>query len=181
MDQAMAMAPYLLTRPKLGRMPEMPHQDVGQMIEPRVSEPRAQGASPAATMAPDPLEEERQILVGGRINVESLILMEARPCAGETDPEIVSGAWDFERINRRFARHLKILDERPGGALGNEVAARALQRWAAAEREAWLHAVTSDPLLPERILPPDYLGKQAWRRRIEALREAGRQLHTFQP
>jgi len=132
-------------------------------------------------ITPDPLEEERQILVGGRINVESLILMEARPCAGETDPEIVSGAWDFERINRRFARHLKILDERPGGALGNEVAARALQRWAAAEREAWLHAVTSDPLLPERILPPDYLGKQAWRRRIEALREAGRQLHTFQP
>src|SRR6266699_4484478 len=103
----------------------------------------------------------------------------ARPCAGETDEEIVAGAWDFERINRRYARHLKILDERPGGTLGNEVAARALLRWAAAERDAWLDAVTNDPLLPERILPPDYLGQQGWARRIEVLREAGRQLRTF--
>jgi len=132
-------------------------------------------------ITPDSLEEERQILVGGRINVESLILMEARPCAGETDPEIVAGAWDFPRINRHYARHISILEERPGGLLGNEAAAKALQSWAAAEREAWLHAVTSDPLLPERILPRDYLGQKAWRRRIQALREAGRQLHTFIP
>ena len=30
---------------------------------------------------------------------------------------------------------------------------------AAAEREAWLEAVTNDPLLPGRILPPAYLGQ----------------------
>ena len=28
-------------------------------------------------------------------------------------------------------------------------------RWAATEREAWLEAVTNDPLLPGRILPSD--------------------------
>ncbi len=67
----------------------------------------------------------------------------------------------FERINRRYARHLKILGERPGGALRNDAAAKALLRWAAAEREAWLDAVTNDPLLPGRILPADYLGQQA--------------------
>jgi hypothetical protein len=39
----------------------------------------------------------------------------------------------------------------------------------AAEREAWLEAVTNDPLLPGRILPSDYLGQQAWRRRVEVL------------
>ena len=33
--------------------------------------------------------------------------------------------------------------------------------WAAAEREAWLDAVTNDPLLPGRILPSDYLGPPA--------------------
>ena len=109
-------------------------------------------------ITPDPLEEERQILGGGKINVESLLLLEARPCAGESDAEIVAGAWDFERINRRYARHLKILGERPGGALRNDAAAKALLRWAAAEREAWLDAVTNDPLLPQRILPTDYLG-----------------------
>ena len=93
--------------------------------------------------------------------MESLLLLEARPCAGESDAEIVAGAWDFERINRRYARHLKILGERPGGAMRNDAAAKALLRWAATEREAWLEAVTNDPLLPGRILPSDYLGQQA--------------------
>jgi phenylacetic acid degradation operon negative regulatory protein len=130
-------------------------------------------------ITPDSLEEERRILVGGKINVESLLLLEARPCAGESDAEIVAGAWDFERINRHYARHLKILAARPGGALRNEGAAKVLLRWAGAEREAWLDAVTNDPLLPERILPSDYLGLPVWRRRMEVLREAGRQLRTF--
>ena len=92
---------------------------------------------------------------------------------------IVAGAWDFERINRRYARHLKVLAERPGGALRNNATAKALLRWAAAEREAWLDAVTNDPLLPGRILPSDYLGQPAWRRRVEVLRDASRQLRTF--
>jgi DNA-binding transcriptional regulator PaaX len=127
----------------------------------------------------------RQILGGGKINVESLILLEARPCAGESDAEIVAGAWDFERINRRYARHLKVLAERPDGALRNDATTKALLRWAAAEREAWLDAVTNDPLLPGRILPSDYLGQQALvavrkdRRRVEVLRDASRQLRTF--
>jgi DNA-binding transcriptional regulator PaaX len=125
------------------------------------------------------LEEERQILVGGKVNVESLILLEARPCAGESDAEIVAGAWDFEHINRRYTRYLKILGERPGGTLRNETAAKSLLRWAATERETWLDTVTNDPLLPERILPSDYLGQRAWRRRVEVLGEAGRQLRTF--
>jgi len=132
-------------------------------------------------ITPDSLEEERQILSGGKINVKSLILLEARPGAGESDAEIVAGAWDFEHISRRYTRHLKILKERPGGALRNAAAAKALLRWATAEREAWLDAVTNDPLLPKRILPPDYLGQQAWQRRAEVLRDAGRQLHTFSP
>jgi hypothetical protein len=53
--------------------------------------------------------------------------------------------------------------------------------WSATEREAWLDAVINDPLLPGRILPSDYLGQQAWRRRVEVLRDAGRQLRTFNP
>jgi phenylacetic acid degradation operon negative regulatory protein len=130
-------------------------------------------------ITPNSLEEERRILVGGKINVESLILLEARPCAGESDAEIVAGAWDFEHINRRYARHLRILDARPCGPLRNEAAAKTLLRWSAEEREAWLDAVTNDPLLPERILPDDYLGRSAWRRRVEVFREAGRQLSTF--
>jgi len=130
-------------------------------------------------ITPDSLEEERRILVDGKIDVESLILLEARPCAGESDEEIVVGAWDFGRNNRCYARHLKILGERPEGALRTEAAARVLQNWAASEREAWLDAVTHDPLLPARILPSDYLGQQAWQQRAEVLQKAGRQLRTY--
>lgn len=130
-------------------------------------------------ITPDLLEEERQILVGGKINVESLILLEARPCAGESDAEIVAGAWDFDRINRRYDRLMKILEGRPVEEIQSEAAANGMLRWAAAECEAWLDAVTSDPLLPERILPCGYLGQQAWCRRVEVLRQAGRQLRTF--
>ena len=51
----------------------------------------------------------------------------------------------FERLNRRYARHLKILDERPGGALQSEICHRqSSEAWrAAAVREAWLEAVTN--------------------------------------
>jgi phenylacetic acid degradation operon negative regulatory protein len=131
-------------------------------------------------ITPNPLTEERQILGDGKINVESLLLLEARPCAGESDAEIVTGAWDFHGINHRYARHLKVLEERPCGGLRTEAPAKALLRWAAVEREAWIEAVTMDPLLPGRILPSDYLGQQAWRRRVEVLRDASRQLGTFQ-
>ena len=92
---------------------------------------------------------------------------------------LATGAWDFERINRRYARHLKVLAERPGNALRTDAVAKTLLCWAAAERETWLAAVTNDPLLPGRILPSDYLGQQVWRRRVEVLRDASRQLRTF--
>jgi phenylacetic acid degradation operon negative regulatory protein len=130
-------------------------------------------------ITPDPLKQERQILGGGRINVESLVLLEARPCAGESDGEIVVGAWDFERINRGYARYLKVLEERPIAALRSERTAKALLHWATRERETWLDAVTNDPLLPARLLPADYVGERAWRRRVEVLRDASRQLRTF--
>jgi len=130
-------------------------------------------------VTPDSLEEERTVLGDGKINVESLLLLEARPCAGESDAEIVAGAWDFQRINERYARYLKVLEQRPGISLGTEAGAKALLRWATAERAAWLDAVTSDPLLPARLLPFNYRGKDAWHRRIRILREAGGQLRTF--
>src|SRR5271170_3123951 len=54
---AIAIAPCRLTRPKLGRIPEIPHHDEGRIIEPRVSEPIAQGAIAEATIAPEPLDD----------------------------------------------------------------------------------------------------------------------------
>ena len=132
-------------------------------------------------ITPDPVHDERGILAGGEVNVESLLLLEARPAAGETDAEIVDGAWDFAQINRRYARHLEVLERCPTDKLTNAEAIRALRRWAADEREAWLRAVQSDPLLPQCLLPKDYLGRRAWERRKRVLHRTGQRLRTFAP
>jgi len=130
-------------------------------------------------ISPDPLEEEKTTLLGSRTDVESLLLLEARPCAGESDEEIVSGAWDFAEINRGYAKHLKVMDARPAGPLRDEAGARALRTWANQERAAWRAAVEDDPLLPERLLPGDYVGRKAWQSRVKALREAAQQMRGF--
>jgi DNA-binding transcriptional regulator PaaX len=132
-------------------------------------------------ITPDPVQGEREILAGGQVNVETLLLLEARPAAGESDAEIVDGAWDFAQINRRYARHLELLDRCPAGELADVGAAKVLRRWAADEREAWLAAVQSDPLLPERLLPAEYLGRRAWERRKTLLCRTGERLRIFVP
>lgn len=130
-------------------------------------------------ITPDSLEKERDILAGGKVDVESLIFLEAQPCAGESNAEIVAGAWDFERINRRYIRYLEVLDDQPRANATTETAARRLLDWGRREREAWRDAMRDDPLLPERILPGGYLGRKAWRKRVAAMRRAGAQLRAF--
>lgn len=130
-------------------------------------------------VTPDPLEEEKKILVGAKVDVASLLLLDAQPCAGESDAEIVGCAWDFARINERYRKLLKILAECPDTAVRNETAAKAMLRWASTEREAWLDAVSHDPLLPQRILPADYLGQSAWQRRMATLHKASERVQDF--
>ncbi len=130
-------------------------------------------------VTPDSIEQERQHLAAGDIDVKSLILVEGRMCAGEPDEKIVAAAWNFEAINHRYKKHLKLLQQRPEASVSSEAEARLLHAWAVEEREGWWEAVRSDPLLPELILPDGYLGKEAWQQRIQSLRIAGRQIQAF--
>ena len=130
-------------------------------------------------ITPNPLTEEQAVLEGGDINVRSLILLEARPCAGERDSQLVLAAWDFEEINQRYALHMEGLTRRPEAKVKDSEAAKELQRWAAAERQAWFEAVSIDPLLPECLHQPDYLGPRAWKQRVEVLSKAGEQMKEF--
>ncbi|MBI4325005.1 MAG: CRISPR-associated endonuclease Cas2 [Chloroflexi bacterium] len=130
-------------------------------------------------VTPDPVHRERAILADGPVDVESLILLEACPCAGESDPEIVAGAWAFDEINQGYARHQEILLRRPRRRIDMEAAAKAFHRWLREERVAWLEAMACDPLLPEALLPPGYAGRQAWRLRQEIMAEAGAQMRAF--
>ena len=49
--------PCVGTRPTVGLIPTQPFREAGQIIEPAVSVPTAQGIKPAATAAPDPDDE----------------------------------------------------------------------------------------------------------------------------
>jgi phenylacetic acid degradation operon negative regulatory protein len=130
-------------------------------------------------ITPYPVAEQRALLADGPVDVESLILLEARPCAGESDAQIVAGAWDFARINRRYATHREILTRRPRRQVNSEAAAKAFHRWLRDEREAWMAAVRHDPLLPRSLLPDGYVGHQAWESRLAVMREAARLMRAF--
>jgi len=112
-------------------------------------------------------------------DVKSLTLFTARPCAGESDAEIVAGAWNFSVINRLYQNHQKVLSARPRKSIRNEATARQFQGWAARERTAWLKAVSVDPLLPRSLLPPGYAGRRSWERRSGVLSRAAEQIREF--
>jgi DNA-binding transcriptional regulator PaaX len=132
-------------------------------------------------VSPHPLDQENEVLGGLSVDVESLILLEARPAAGESDQEIVRGAWDFAAINKRYAAHLAVLAARPLEPVQSPGAARKLKDWARRERAAWLHAVTADPMLPRALWPSGYLGSRAWQARRKAFQSIGKLLARFEP
>jgi phenylacetic acid degradation operon negative regulatory protein len=131
-------------------------------------------------ITPHPIAEERAILMDGPVNVESLVMLEARPCAGESDSQIVAGAWDFSAINKCHRAYQEVLGRCPRGPLQNESSAAAFHRWLRMEREAWLDAIEHDPLLPEELLPSGYLGRASWQKRLKTMAEAGTKMRVYQ-
>jgi phenylacetic acid degradation operon negative regulatory protein len=131
-------------------------------------------------ITPDPVEDERKLLADAPPDVGTLLFMEARPCAGESDKAIVGSAWDFAGINAHYASYLRVLARYPGGQFNSDAAAEVFRRWVGEERQAWLEALKDDPLLPESLLPAGYLGREAWRRRLSVMRAAGERMRRFE-
>jgi len=132
-------------------------------------------------ITPDPLDQEKLLLSDSKVNVNSLILLEFHPCAGESNHDIVQGAWNFEEINQSYANYLAVLRARPTGVLSTSAKAEAFLHWIRLERSAWLAAIARDPLLPAYLLPQGYLGRDAWKARLNSCREATAQCHGFRP
>ena len=125
-------------------------------------------------ISPDPLNEERQLLQGAKVDVESLLFLEAQACGGESDADIAVGAWDFARINEAYTRYLAVLKQPPGRTTRGDSARKAIQAWIRNEQSAWLEAIELDPLLPKCLCPKDYLGPKAWDARQRAIPEVRR-------
>ncbi len=130
-------------------------------------------------ITPDPMDEERRLLRREMTNVEQLILLNTQPCAGETDQQLVAGAWKFSRIHTLYSKYLAILKRCPQTPLTTRTAARRLKEWATTERWAWLEVIELDPLLPAPLLPRGYMGKRVWNERARVLSKAARLLTTF--
>ena len=116
-------------------------------------------------ITPDAIDELGARVCAGGNDLATLSFLEARPCAGSTDAELVAGAWDFTAINHRYAEHAKMLRAAPSP----RASARQQCEWFRREWRAWQRALDGDPLLPKVLLPAGYRGRKAWDTRRERL------------
>ena len=130
-------------------------------------------------LSPDPLDELRRQLRGPIINAECLTLFEGRPCGGESDEALVRAAWDFAEINRCYDTWSKVMDCAPRLDAPTASGDKTVRAWAAHERMAWHQVVRCDPFLPAVLLPENYPGRAAWRRRQKLLTEFGGKLWGY--
>ncbi len=108
-------------------------------------------------MSPDSLADLRRFVEAVAANPEALLFIEGRPCAGESDASIVDGGWSFARINRAYRENLAVHETMPRVSASPTL----WRQWLARERATWQAALEIDPLLPQRLLPAGYLGRES--------------------
>jgi phenylacetic acid degradation operon negative regulatory protein len=124
-------------------------------------------------LSPDPVDGLLGRLREERVSVENLAILEGRPAGGETDAELVAGAWDFKRISAVHASYLTVARRFPSA---RRAGADEWVEWARAEQRAWSEVERIDPFLPLSLLPSGYRGTEVWDTRLEALRVYGESL-----
>ena len=124
---------------------------------------------------PHPIGTLLETLEWVRENPESFLVLEARRVTGGSDAGLVHGAWDFRAINNAYQVHLDFLASQSPAALGKRSAAE-LSAIIAKERTLYAHALARDPLLPARLLPSEYLGREAHRARQQFAARVGSRL-----
>ena len=121
-------------------------------------------------ISPSPFGAMIEELKGTQVEGGVLTLWEASPAAGELPEDLVSEAWNFEEIDRRWqalSEHLELANfpEKLGGNIWD---------WMAKERNLTRTCLEFDPILPESLLPHDYAGREVWKKRGETLAKIAR-------
>jgi DNA-binding transcriptional regulator PaaX len=114
-------------------------------------------------IVPDPIHENSIPLRHLKLTPESLTVIEGAPAPPDTNADIVRSAWDFVEINRRYMAAIDLAIA--GRRLVRAGTPAGRRSWLSAESVAWADAVSHDPVLPEPLLPADYLGQKAWNER----------------
>lgn len=117
----------------------------------------------------DPVSDVTEALKDFREDVESFTIMESRCAFGFSNAAIVQGAWYFDEIEKRQHGYLSVIDRCLVTLRRDEVTPPEAFRLVREERDAWEHAMELDPLLPQTLLPRNYLGCQAWEKRKQFL------------
>lgn len=100
-------------------------------------------------------------------------LFEARTVLGMRAEQVVNEAWDFEQLyvlQKHFcdvySDNLELLRSKP-----EEINVDKLVRLAAEELDAYRAAFARDPLLPSKLLPYSYKGKEAYTLHTEIIKD----------
>lgn len=129
-------------------------------------------------ITPHPVDREKDILGGGDIDVSSLVVLESRPCAGESSAQLVRAAWDFEGLRALHDRYLRVLQRMPEGVADTRSTGEFLAWWRE-ERASWIAVARADPMLPEVLWPVGYAGRKVWQRRRTAMRKSAQFLRRI--
>lgn len=131
-------------------------------------------------LSPDSLTAHAGKFAGTCVEVESLTLFEGRPAGGESDQDLVRGAWSFGAVQQRYDAWAKVAGQIPRMRSGGESEWRVVRQWAYRERLAWVAAVACDPFLPMPLLPAGYAGQKCWAQRVEILGNLATDLRRMQ-
>ena len=125
----------------------------------------------SAWISPDPVDESHFPLQHLKLKPETVTILESRPVHPGSDAGLVTASWDFALINRLYQEALHLAKQGVKLARNPAATPAQLRQWLAAERETWLSAIAGDPLLPNSLLPAEYLGRAAWQRRQAVFRD----------
>lgn len=89
-------------------------------------------------------------------------LLESQTVLNEDQEEMVCNAWDFQKLNELQHRYIDVYTENLE-IISQVHSEESLLTLLYQESEAYIQVMVTDPLLPKKLHPKNYLGPQVWK------------------
>jgi phenylacetic acid degradation operon negative regulatory protein len=113
-------------------------------------------------ISPDPVDGTVLPLKHLKLSPERFTVIEGRPVPPDRDHDLVEGAWDFATINLLYSKVMALCKAVSQWSESGKPTVGQRRQWLTHQRQAWLEAVSMDPLLPLELYPDSYQGKRAY-------------------